>query len=254
MFILSKLQYQPPIDMTIQLVSIASDIYQEERFLEVLQVINSSSSDLILFPGHTLIDMEQLQELGNQVTNRKSLVILEISQRCCSENNLCILRNGKPRDLLTNQKFIESKDIDGNEFLCTSYLKELKERRIIQLKGLRILILQCGENNIINAHSDANSKAEFRFSDVPELSDTWDDLFSKIDIVLNPIHTRMNRQALMAKRREYLSSEGRAYFSVNNTDNFNQKSCHYGYADGKPIEGQRLETKSKLSCSWLYEI
>ena len=240
--------------MTVQLVSINPNIDWEEQFQEVLEIINISTSDIILFPGHTLADMQQLKALRNKITNKHSVVFLEVQERNFSKNSLFIIRNGKVIDLMTNQRFMESKDIDGDEFECKSFLKELKGKRIIRVKGFQILILQCGENNIINAHSDATSKAEFRFSDNPELTKEWNDIFSKIDIVLNPIHTRMNRQALMAKRREYLSSDGRAYFSVNNTENFKQKSCHYAYVDSKPIDCIQIKNDTDSTCSWIYKL
>ena len=82
-------------------------------------------------------------------------------------------------------------------------------------------------------------------------------LLKESDIVLNPQHTEMGNQGKLNRRREYLSAHGRIYISTTNVargaKNFNNKSLHYVYYNGKPVSTEVVE-ESKHHILWACEI
>ena len=102
-----------------------------------------------------------------------------------------------------------------------------------------------------------DNKVLFRFANNQKLNDRFDKLLSKVDIILNPIHSPMGNQGKMHKRRLFLSKEGKYYFSTsntkNNSDNLSLKSLQYAYKDGEElIEIEKIENENSISR--IYEI
>ena len=167
------------------------------------------------------------------------------------------IKNNEIRSLNTNQIISESIEIEGNYELADRLLFEFENRRKIKIKKLSVLIIQCGEINILRNIQSKDNKVLFRFADNQKLNDRFDKLLSEVDIILNPIHTPMGNQGKMQKRRLFLSNGGRYYFSTSNTksnsNNLSLKSLQYAYKNGKElIEIEKFETENSISR--IYEI
>ena len=118
----------------------------------------------------------------------------------------------------TNQLFSESKEIEDNYELADRFLYELNERRILTIDNIKYLILQCGEINILRNYQNQNNKVDFRLPQHQDLCKRFNTLLENINVVINPIHSPMGNQGKMHKRREFLSSRNKYYFSTCNTD------------------------------------
>ena len=109
-----------------------------------------------------------------------------------------------------------------------------------------------GELNLLRNYQNENNRVDFRVDD-HELKTTFEEILADTHIFLNPMHTPMGNLGKMAKRREYLSQNGRAYFSTCNlpddTDNselaFAKRKLQYGYCNGKALEGELIECNEK---------
>ena len=252
----------------IDLVSFKHNLSGIERLDSMLQVINSSKSKLLLFSGHSLKNFKDLQALQIGLINKKSYIIFELENivpliadsdvfKPKISNCLYTVVNGKVQSMYTNQLFTESNEINNNIELADRLLNELVTRRTIIINGLKILVLQCGELNILkNNQNDANS-VQFRLEQNDSLLKRFDDLLNDTDVVLNPIHTPMGNQGKMEQRRIFLSDNNRYYFSVSNSkmnsDDLTLKSMQYAFHKGKPLEsvGDTIESQNFIVSTFL---
>jgi hypothetical protein len=172
-----------------------------------------------MFAGHTIGFVNEIEELKKILKNTKTEVLFELQDIKSKKISNCLYRVSKGRiySLFSNQLFTTSNEIEGNYELARRLLFELQTRRRFTLNNLNFLIIQCGELNILKNIQKDNNKVDFRLSDDLELRNTFLSIIAETNVFLNPIHTPMGNQGKMKKRREFLSSNHRYYFSASNT-------------------------------------
>ncbi len=234
----------------IQLVSFRSGLNRRKRIEYTIDILNYATEPFVLFCGHTIFEKEDIIELKKRLTNRKVAALVEVRHVISSgfidnSNCLYLVQGGNVINLFTNQHFASSDEIQNDEDLAERFMLELEQRRRFEIDGIRYLVLQCGEINILsNIQSEAN-KVVFRFPNRPDLAARFENLLAESDIILNPIHTPMGNQGKMHKRREYLSAQNRYYFSCCNTKPADRKNnipegsllnkLQYAYHNGEPM-------------------
>lgn len=245
--------------MKIQITSYIYGLSDKVRFDLTKDTINNSTADLILFSGHTIGFANEIEKLQYTIKNDQSEVIFELQNIKSEKIGNCLyhIKKGKMINLYTNQIFTQSGEIEGNYELGDRLLHEFENNRIIQIKGLSILIIQCGEINILKNIQSEENRVEFRLSDDPILSERFTKIFTETDIFLNPIHTPMGNQGKIQKRREFFSKGNKYYFSASNTkeysNNLDLKSLQYAYHnEHELIEVEKIITDKLISR--IYEI
>lgn len=245
--------------MKIQITSYVYGLSEKERLNLTAEIINNTNVDLLLFSGHTIGFVNDIVKLESKITNSNSEVVFELENINSGKINNCLyhVKNKKVRSLYTNQIFSESGEVEGNFELADRLLFELENRRKIKIKKRIVLIIQCGEINILRNIQSENNNVQFRISNNQPLVERFNKLLSEVDIILNPIHSPMGNQGKMQKRRLYLSNDRRCYFSASNTKpdsgNLSLKSLQYAYNDG--IELNEIEViETENSISRIYEI
>lgn len=227
--------------MKIEITSYCHGLLDKTRLSLTKEIINDSTSDLILFSGHTIGFVNDIETLKTDIDNIQTEAILELQNINSDKIDNCLYRvtNGKLISLNTNQIFTQSSEIEGNYELAARLLHEFETNRIIKIKGYTIMIIQCGEINILKNFQSEKNRVEFRFLDDHSLNERFNKLINSTDIFLNPIHTPMGNQAKMQKRREYFSKDKRYYFSTSNTredsKDLKLKSLQYALFDEKLI-------------------
>ena len=182
--------------MIVQLIGFAHNLPARTRRCIVRDVINSSSANLILFPGHTLQDKNDVASLKRSLVKRDLVAIFELeegepSSVMPTRNELMMYWDGKIEDLYTSQLFSTNDDLKGKPRLMEKFLDELP-RRQFELLDKRITIIQCGENSFLVGSRENNLEVEFRFKDDPALVDRFKKMLKETDIFLNPIHPVLN--------------------------------------------------------------
>jgi hypothetical protein len=226
---------------TIEISSFVYGLSNKERLKLTEQIINESSADILLFSGHTIGFVNDIEILKNSITNKSTEVILELEDINSSKINNCLYRieKGILTSLFTNQQFINSREIENNYQLAERFLHELETKRVLLINDLKVLIIQCGELNILRNFQTENNRVEFRLFDDKILKTRFRKIIKESNIILNPIHTPMGNQGKMNMRRIFLSKNKRYYFSASNTkensDNLDLKSMQYAFYNGKPL-------------------
>lgn len=245
--------------MKIELISYINELTDLRRLYATIEIINQSVADIILFSGHTIGFVNDIQTLRENITNTKTIAFLELKDINSAKigNFLYKVSKGSLQQMHTCQLFTASGEIENNEELAELFLNEIVSHRQLKIKGLRFSILQCGELNILKNIQSNNNKVEFRFSSNKLLEKKFKQIFDSTNVFLNPIHSPMGNQGKMAKRRIYLSKWNRYYFSTSNTDdnkaNLQLKSLQYSLFNG--IAMPYLQEKlSKDYIIRLYEI
>lgn len=221
--------------MIIELVSQHAGKTADVRLKHVIQIINNSMADLIVFAGHALIRKKDVSSLRRALKNNTSAVLLETKE---GGNHLYRIESGKIIDLNTHQVFKTSDEINKEPRKADALLNELESNRCFEVKGRKCLVLQCGELNILRNYQSDGNRVAFRFDNTPELEKRFFKLIEQSDIILNPIHKPMGNQGKLSKRRITLSDDGRAYFSTCNaltgdSLSLKQKSLQYATVNGK---------------------
>lgn len=248
--------------MRIELVSLRYDLYGKRRLKQVVNIINNSDADLILFCGHTVSNYN-CDSMERLINNNKSFIVFEVnsvveSQFVNLNNCLYTINRGHVQNLFTNQLFATSNEIENNVSLCERFVYELETRRRVLFKGKKFLIMQCGELNIIKNIQKEDNRPVFRLAQSKNLKERFDNLLNDTDIILNPIHTPMGNQGKMEKRREYLSDKNRYYFSTSQNDTREIKGkkktipmdsaiLQYALHNGVAIQEERCVTTSSYT-------
>lgn len=222
--------------MKIQLIGYDSDLSPKRKRTVFSKAVNESKADLIVFPGKSLRNMDDLNMLESEITNDKSLVVFELKDAKLDNgrhfhNALFLYRKGKFECLFTSQFFANADDINGNESLMAELFEEIPRRQFVH-RGKRFTVLQCGETALLACPKSEGYKARFRFKDNRELNKRYEALLASTDVFLNPIHDLQGEQGVMAKRRAALSADGRYYLSTSAlndkmTGKFNSKRIQY---------------------------
>lgn len=240
--------------MKIEVVSFTHGLPDEVRLQLTADTINGSTADVLLFSGHTVGFVNDIESLRSLIQNEHTEAFLELENINSDKIRNCLYRvtKGKLNSLYTNQLFSTSNEIEGNYELAERLLHEFETKRSFKVGGLNALIIQCGELNILKNYQSDSNRVEFRLNDDTTLNKRFAKLLKKTDLILNPMHTPMGNQGKLSKRRIYLSLEKRLYFSTSNTKpdstNLILESLQYAYFDGKPLcEISRSLTDNSIS-------
>lgn len=240
--------------MKVQITSYVHHLSYSKRLELTIDTINKSTSDILLFSGHTIGFVNDIDKLKSAIKNNKTEVIFELESINTDKIRNCIyhIKKGVIRSLYSNQIFAESIEINNNYELGDRLLNELENKRSIIINGLSVLIIQCGEINILKNIQKENNRVEFRLKDNQLLNQRFERIMHKTDIIFNPIHEPMGNQGKMHKRREFLSKNSKYYFSTSNSkpnsSNLFLNSMQYAYYDGKEIfEIERIKNENSLS-------
>ena len=241
--------------MIVQLVSYKSTLRADSRLQHTAEIINSSKADLILFAGHTLASHKDVDKLNILVDNDKTTAVIEVTENAISVlnpvcNSLFLLRNGVVKDIYTHQLFTDSKTIKAYPELGEHLMLELETRRNFSAANRNVSIIQCGENNILRNIQSEGNRAVFRFEDDAILNQRFAVFLNNTNIILNPMHSPMGNQPKMRKRREFFSSNNRAYFSTANYVDekaIYNKSVQYACINGKEQEPMNVEVGKRCS-------
>lgn len=235
--------------MIVQLVSYKSTLRADSRLQHTAEIINSSKADLILFAGHTLASHRDVDELNTLLDNNRTTAVIEVKKDTKSKSlpvyhSLFLLQNGVTKDIYTHQLFTDSKTIKAYPELGEHLMLELETRRNFSTANRNVSVIQCGENNILRNIQSEGNRAVFRFEDDAILNKRFADFLNNTDIILNPMHSPMGNQPKMRKRREFFSSNNRAYFSTANyvdEEAIYNKSVQYACINGKEQEPMDVE-------------
>ncbi|MBA7514984.1 hypothetical protein ES705_07958 [subsurface metagenome] len=231
--------------MKIELVSYRYNIKSGMKRDLTLKIINNSSSNLILFSGHTITNGKDIKYVGDRIENTKSSIFLELEDIGARDiNNWSFkIEKGKLVNCSTHQLFSTSNEINKNQYCAENLYNEIRLKRIHKIGRKKICLLVCGELNILTNLQAQGNAVKIRV-DADEIKVKFKELFDSVDIFLNPIHSPMGNQGKMHKRREYFSDNGRAYFSTSNLQYYaieanyhfpKTKALQYAYYDGSPI-------------------
>ncbi len=240
--------------MKIQITSYIYKLPDKVRLEITKEVINNSTADLLLFSGHTIGFVNEIEKLQSSIKNYRTEVIFELESINSNkiENCLYHIKNGKIQSLYTNQIFAESVEIENNYELAGRILNELETKRKLNINGFSVLIIQCGEINILKNIQSEENRVEFRLLEDKILNEKFMRIINETDIFLNPIHTPMGNQGKIQKRREFLSKNKKYYFSTSNTKkkskNLELKSLQYAfYNENELIEVEKIITNESIS-------
>ena len=241
--------------MIVQLVSYKSTLRADSRLQYTAEIINSSKADLILFAGHTLASHRDVDELNTLLDNNRTTAVIEVKKDTKSKSlpvyhSLFLLQNGVAKDIYTHQLFTDSKTIKAYPELGEHLMLELETRRNFSTANRNVSVIQCGENNILRNIQSEGNRAVFRFEDDAILNKRFVDFLNNTDIILNPMHSPMGNQPKMRKRREFFSSNNRAYFSTANyvdEEAIYNKSVQYACINGKEQEPMDVEVGKRDS-------
>lgn len=240
--------------MEIQLTSYVYGLSDKVRLEVTKEVINNSTADLLLFSGHTIGFVNEIEKLKSSIKNFQTEVIFELENINSNKINNCLyhIKNGLVKSLYTNQIFTESNEIENNPELADRLLNEFETKRKLNINGFSVLIIQCGEINILKNIQSEENKVVFRLSQDNQLNEKFARIINGTDIFLNPIHSPMGNQGKMQKRREFLSKNKKFYFSFSNTkentDNLELKSLQYAFYNKKElIEVEKIITDEYIS-------
>ena len=241
--------------MIVLLVSYKSTLRADSRLQYTAEIINSSKADLILFAGHTLASHRDVDELNTLLDNNRTTAVIEVKKNTKSKSlpvyhSLFLLQNGVTKDIYTHQLFTDSKTIKAYPELGEHLMLELETRRNFSTANRNVSVIQCGENNILRNIQSEGNRAVFRFEDDAILNKRFADFLNNTDIILNPMHSPMGNQPKMRKRREFFSSNNRAYFSTANfedEESIYNKSVQYACINGKEQEPMNVEVGKRNS-------
>ena len=115
--------------MEVQIVSYILDLDPSERLSITADIIDNSKSDLIFFPGDTLDTIDDALNLVNNIRNKKSTILFEVSQLPLGDLNEIIhcpflIQKGKLINLHTFQFFTTSDISENNDFLAEAFRVE----------------------------------------------------------------------------------------------------------------------------------
>lgn len=230
--------------MKIELISYSTTTVALRKIALTKKLYNKSTSDIILFAGHTIEKMRDLKALAKGLCNDVGTVaffeLKEIGAMNMTNWSFMIVNNTIINSN-SNQQFAFSKQINKNELLADNLLATILNSRLQKVKRKKVCLLICGELNILANVQTQGNKVVVRSK---RWKKEFQEIFKSTDIILNPQHTPMGNQGKLKKRREYFSKNNKAYFSTANTefykeyaeDSFrNSKSLQYAFYNGRPI-------------------
>jgi|GEM_PF-2438160 len=227
--------------MKIELIGFDFELNPNNKMDILVDAVNASDSDLILFPGHTIRDLNDLLYAEQDIKNKSSVAILELEESLSSScllqrNSLYMMHGGLFFDLYTSQIFETEEDIEGNDAIMDKLMDEFK-RRQFACCGNRITVLQGGETAML---AGSGVDMDFRFSGNPVLNRRFQGLMAGTDIFLNPVHEAADGSGLLLQRMAALSADGRWCLSTGmlgreRMGNWGDKQLQHIFHDGREI-------------------
>lgn len=221
-----------------------------DRIRLILAASNVYAPDLLVTAGYAVHTRKHLHRLAGEIAAkpRAGAIITEVhhdghAQRSIGRiHAMWALRGSGQLHRFGRQVFATSKEArDPDEGALSRFEKQLPTRTL-QLPGMTLFALICGELNIIHGREDP------RF-----LNEAARVAIETADIVINPTHDRMsNAGTLHAKRRllshPHASGRARAYISVSNWEACGLKgrvqrpspTLHTVYVAGAPLDYEEL--------------
>jgi len=226
---------------------------------DILSVLNSYNEfDLIITPGFSLYNSNDLENLLEKNKNKNSLLNIEVwfPDKEDKALNYFIKGNTLIRKNII-QLFGTSKQMNDNILLMDNFLSELEKNRSIKLKDKTLRLLICGEINVVKNNQANNNQVTFRLDHDSSLKDKFNKIFTSTDIFIDPTHSQMGNQGKLEMRRKYFSKNKKVFCSTSNfeisqfLDKNNlsesdidfkqkllQKSLQYCFYDSNQIEGK----------------
>ena len=227
--------------MKIQLIGFDYELNPNNKMDILVDAVNASGADLILFPGRTIRDMNDLFYAEQDITNKQSVAILEVEESMPTScllmhRALYMLHSGLFFDLYTSQLFETEEDIEGNEAIVDKLMDEMK-RRQFACCGNRISVLLGGETALLRG---AGTDMAFRFGGNAALTRRFQGLLASTDIFLNPVGGMTEPRSITSQRLAALSADGRWCLTTGSLDrdrmgNFSDKGIQRIYHDGREV-------------------
>lgn len=227
--------------MKIQLIGYDFELNPNNKMDILVDAVNASTADLILFPGHSIRDLNDLLYAEQDIKNKSAVAILELEESLPTScmfmrNALYMLHGGLFFDLYTSQVFETEEDINGNDAIMDKLMDEMK-RRQFACCGNRITVLQGGETAML-AGSGVN--LDFRFSANGVLNRRYQSLLAGTDIFLNPVHETSDARGQLLQRMAALSADGRWCFYTgmlgrDRMGNWSDKQLQHIFHDGREL-------------------
>jgi hypothetical protein len=220
-------------------------------------LFNNSDADIVLFPGWSFNDTNQIENFQNSLSNKNTFGVLELKELHSRElkNALFSIQNGEIK-FSSFQLFSTSTEITNNIVLGQIFVNQFATAKAFKVKNKTVRVIQCGELNILRNEQANGNRVQFRVDD-NKLEKVFRALLKDTSIILNPLHTPMGNQGKMHARRKFLSSNKRLYISTSNvkteTDLEKSKSAHYVYYDGHEMQRYMVD-KGKYHSLYQYEI
>lgn len=241
--------------MKCALISVKRDERLENVKL-VLDVLEKTKDmDLIIFPGWTLTDVDQLNKVIGKLSKPHPTLVLEVYKKSTKPKNYLdsegyyVIKNGKPVISARQQPFYLSSQI--NEENGREYLDELENDRLFETGDKRVRLIICGENNILKNEQSKHNEVSCRLED-EESKIKMKSILDDTNLFINPAHTPMGNLGKMKKRWEFLSKDDRAALFVTNEQshkpNLEKKSLRYAFINGQEIP---LEKGSSDKRYWI---
>lgn len=223
--------------MKIQLVSytISSEKVhgKHSRLAQSAKLLKESAADLVVFSGWPLGTSKDIEAFAEAIKGTKAAAVIDVKMGK-GHNRLFLVQNGRLVDMRSEQILFDS--IDGNDpEKCERFLNDLRNHRMIMVNGKKVLVMLCGENNVVinKAPYSTDYHVEFRLKD-EKLKRSFEDILKQADIVINPTHSLNSRLGLYYQRAEYFSKNA-VFCCVANNDNLHVESLQLVYRNAKRV-------------------
>ena len=132
--------------MIIQIVSYKSNVPLEIQGELNCRLFNQSMAEIILFPGWSLIDTNQLENFRNSMANNRTFAIIELKRMDSRKITNC-LYNVKAGQIKYSslQYFATSDEIKDNIELGRAFVSQFESAKTFHVKGNVVRVMQCGE-------------------------------------------------------------------------------------------------------------
>lgn len=263
--------------MKIELIGYSScdDSKEEKSFKASImrEVLTTSTSDIVVFPGSSILSMDDFMSIINDITItiKVRLVIFEVSSikdtkkgKDSKSKDRDSFGEGYCYDIVHRrfildafkQRYAMGSDLDRDPELFNKLYDEWNNGlRSFKYGGKTFTVLMCGETAMLKCNM-VNRKmgpAQFRFNGIQALA-KFQKIIDGTDVFLNPIHTIQGNQGKIKRRREVLSSSDRVYFSTASVESgkVSAKSVSLQYAvcnglDLQPTPGGIKQTGKYIS-------
>lgn len=207
-----------------------TSLSQECRITLIEDIIDKHQPDLLCTAGYSLDDMQGLNDLTKKIKELKksTTVLVEVKKSSTMPDCDCL------KDIMKRKKrqFTKSNSAKlyviypngqekclGNQHISHAenarpkecFLENLKKDRVLEVNKKKILLLNCGEINILKTQRNGNKSSCYRY---PE----YKQIMSKIPphYIINPTHTLMKmRPSLLESKRKFISQSS-VYISISN--------------------------------------